>query len=134
MSLTVTPELVEAANRGHVDDDAFLACVRMSLPYAYDMVAQLAAELPEARADGRRDFADSLVPPPDDTAAGQLLRAMASTSIRGALERYFGVRIAFQNCHRVAVFAPGTTDGDQYRRFVSAEAQILNQQPGFVNC
>jgi hypothetical protein len=32
MSLTVPPELVTAAKRGHIDDAAFLACVRDSLP------------------------------------------------------------------------------------------------------
>ncbi|WP_242424743.1 SCO5389 family protein, partial [Frankia sp. EI5c] len=74
------------------------------------------------------------VPPPDEEARGQLLRALASTSIRSALERHFGVKLAFQNCHRVAVFPPEALGGEQYRAFVSARAQVLNQQPEFVNC
>jgi hypothetical protein len=133
MSLTVTPEIVEAARDDQLDDDAFIVCVRDSLPYAYNLVAELAAALPAERAGGR-DFADNMIPPPDDTAQGQLLRAMASTSIRTALERHFGVAIAFQNCHRVGVFSPGAVGGKQHRAFISTRAQILNQRPELVNC
>jgi hypothetical protein len=130
MSLTVTPDLLADAERGHVDDEAFVACVRESLPYAYQLVERLAGELPSAE----RDFADNQVPPPDEQAQGQLLRAMASSAIRDALERRFGVALAFQNCHRLAAFRLAAVGGDQYRRFVSAESQVLNQQPEFVNC
>jgi len=133
MSLTVTPELLAAAENDRMSDEDFLACVRASLPYAYDLVADLAERLPAARAAGR-DFTDNLVAPPDDAAQGQLLRAMASSSIRAALERRFGVAIAFQNCHRVAVFAPEAVGGEQYRVFTSTRAQVLNQQPELVNC
>jgi hypothetical protein len=130
MSLSVPSELVTAAERGRVDDATFLACVQGSLPYAYDLVERLASELSAAR----RDFADNLTPPPDEQARGQLLRALASNAIRGALERRFGVVLAFQNCHRLAAFRPETVGGDQYRRFVSVEGQVLNQQPEFVDC
>jgi hypothetical protein len=130
MSLTVSEELLAQAEAGRVEDEAFLACVRDSLPYAYDLVERLAGELPAAG----RDFADNLVPPADDVAQGQLLRAMASTAIRGSLEQRFNVVLAFQNCHRLAAFRPDALGGEQYRRFVSAESQVLNQQPGFVNC
>jgi hypothetical protein len=130
MSLTVPPELVIAAERGHIDDGAFLACVRDSLPYAYGLVERLASELPAAE----RDFADNQVPPPDEQTRGQLLRALASNAIRDALERRFGVVLAFQNCHRLAAFRPETVGGAQYRRFVSIEGQLLNQRPEFVDC
>jgi hypothetical protein len=130
MSLTVPADLVAAAERGHVDERAFLACVQDSLPYAYGLVERLAGDLPAAE----RDFADNLVPPPDEQARGQLLRALASPAIRGALERRFGVVLAFQNCHRLAAFRPEAVGGEQYRRFVSIEAQVLNQQPEFVDC
>ena len=127
MSLTVTPELVAAAQQGQVDDAAFLDCIRTSLPYAYGLVAGLAERVPPG---GR---ADNQVAPPDDRAQGELLRAMASTSIRSALERHFAVTIAFQNCHRVAVFAPGAAPAS-YQEFTSPEAQVLNQKPELVNC
>jgi len=52
------------------------------------------------------EFAYHAVPPPSEAERGQLLRAMASDAIRGALERHFNVRLAFQNCHRVAAFTP----------------------------
>jgi hypothetical protein len=130
MSLTVPPDLVTAAERGHIDDGAFLACVRDSLPYAYGLVERLASELPAAG----RDFADNEVPPPDERTRGQLLRALASNAIRGALERRFGVVLAFQNCHRLAAFRPEAVGGAQYRRFVSIEGQVLNQRPEFVDC
>jgi hypothetical protein len=130
MSLTVPPELVAAAERGHIDDAAFLASVRDSLPYAYGLVERLASELHGAE----RDFADNEVPPSDEQTRGQLLRALASNAIRGALERRFGVVLAFQNCHRLAAFRPETVGGAQYRRFVSIEGQVLNQRPEFVDC
>src|SRR5262249_225297 len=122
-----------AARDDRLDDEAFIACVRDSLPYAYHLVAELAAALPGERAVGR-DFADNLVPPPDDRAQGQLLRAMASTSIRSALARHFGVAIAFQKWQRVGVFTPRAVGGEQYNAFVSTRAQILNQRPELVNC
>ncbi|MEV0404669.1 SCO5389 family protein [Actinoallomurus sp. NPDC050550] len=128
MSLTVSPELIERAHRDDVDDAAFVDCVRTSLPYAWQVVAGLIDEL---RTDGA-DFAANEVPPPDETARGQLLRMLASDAMRGALERHFGVRLAFQNCHRVAVFRPGADDS--YREFVTPRAQILNQRPELVDC
>lgn len=66
--------------------------MRTSLPYAYRMVT---------------------TPPPSGAECGRLLRALASDAIRGSLERHFGVRLAFMNCHRVAV---------------------LNQSPEFRDC
>lgn len=129
MSLTVPADLLEQASRGEVDDEQFVACVRTSLPYAWSVISGLVAELPP----GGRGFAGNTVPPPDEAARGQLLRAMASDAMRGALERHFGVRLAFQNCHRVAVFGPAASE-QAYAEFVSPRAQILNQDPELVSC
>jgi hypothetical protein len=129
MSLTVPADLLEQASAGEVDDEQFIACVRTSLPYAWSVISGLAERLPSSS----QDFADNLVPPPDEAARGQLLRALASDAMRGALERHFGVRLAFQNCHRVAVFGPGAPGG-AYSEFVSPRAQILNQSPQLVDC
>ncbi len=128
MSLTVSPDLVEQAQRGEVDDAAFVDCVRTSLPYAWQVISGLIGEL-EA---GGAELADNQVPPPDEAARGQLLRVMASDAMRGSLERHFGVRLAFQNCHRAAVFRPGAEDA--YREFITARSQILNQRPELVDC
>ena len=128
MSLTVSPGLLEQAKLGEVDDAEFLDCVRTSLPYAWDMVAGLVKEL-EA---GGGEFAGNQVPPPDEAARGQLLRMMASDAMRGAIERRYGVRLAFQNCHGAAVFLPSATAA--LAAFTSPRAQLLNQSPEFINC
>ena len=104
MSLTVPADLQEQARHGEVDDAAFLDCVRTSLPYAWGVISGLIAELET----GDAEFADNQVPPPDEAARGQLLRLMASDAMRGTVERYYGVRLAFQNCHRAAAFRTGT--------------------------
>jgi hypothetical protein len=129
MSLTVPAELLEQASTGEVDDEQFVACVRTSLPYAWSLISSLVEQLPGS-SDG---IADNRVPPPDEAARGQLLRALASDAMRTALERHFGVRLAFQNCHRVAVFAPSAPDR-AYAEFVSARSQILNQSPELIDC
>jgi hypothetical protein len=128
MSLAVPPGLLEQAHLGEVDDAAFLDCVRASLPYAWDVIAGLVTGLETS--DG--EFADNQVPPPDEAARGQLLRLMASDAMRAAVGRHFGVRLAFQNCHRVAVFRPDAAAA--LAEFTSARAQLLNQRPQFVNC
>jgi NucS shadow ORF len=128
MSLTVPPLLLEQASHGEVDDADFLACVRTSLPYAWDVVTGLIKEL-EA---GDGEFADNQVPPPDEAARGQLLRMMASDAMRAAVERHFGVRLAFQNCHRAAAFRPSATAA--FTAFTSSRAQLLNQSPELVDC
>ena len=130
MSLDVRTALLERAEAGPVDDADFVACVRDSLPYAWTVVSAVAADL--KRAGG--EFADHAVPPRGEAERGQLLRALASDAIRGGLERHFGVKLAFQNCHRVAAFAPAAVDGAGYRAFVSPRGQLLNQSPELRNC
>jgi hypothetical protein len=128
VSLTVFPDLLEDARRGAVADQDFIDCIQTSLPYAYEVVARLVAER------GNAVLAANEVPPPDEAARGQLLRAMSSNAIRAALERHFGVTLAFQNCHRVAIFAPHAERSEAYREFTSVPSQVLNQRPEFVNC
>ena len=130
MSLDVPTALLDRAEAGPVDDAEFVACVRRSLPYAWAVVGTVAADLHA----GGGEFADHAVPPPSEAERGQLLRALASDAIRGALERHFGVRLAFQNCHRVGAFTPSAVDGDRYRAFVSARGQVLNQSPQLRDC
>jgi hypothetical protein len=130
MSLDVSPDLLAQAERDEIDDAAFVDTIRTSLPYAWQTISGLVADLEL----GDRELADNLTPPPDEQARGQLLRALASDAIRGALERHFGVRLAFQNCHRVAVFDPEAADGETYREFTSVRSQILNQSPELRDC
>ncbi|GCE15395.1 hypothetical protein KTT_52540 [Tengunoibacter tsumagoiensis] len=63
-------------------------------------------------------------------------RALYSTSfftLRGALEDHFGVKLAFRNCHRVALFQKDQLDGS-YEAFISPRSQLLNQSPELVDC
>ncbi|MFE9092851.1 SCO5389 family protein [Streptomyces sp. NPDC007264] len=130
MSLDVSPQLLAEAESGPVRQEDFVETVRTSLPYAYDLIAHLAAELHA----GSVEFADNQTPPPSETERGQLLRALSSDAIRGSLERHFEVALAFQNCHRVAVFRPEDRGGETHTRFTSPRAQILNQSPELRDC
>lgn len=130
MSLDVSPALLHAAAAGPVDEAEFVATVRHSLPYAWHVVASVAEDLHA----GAAPFTDHRIPPPSEGERGELLRALASDAIRGALERHFGIRLAFQNCHRVGAFLPGKESDEAYARFVSPRAQILNQTPEFRDC
>jgi hypothetical protein len=130
MSLDVSPELLDAAERGEVSDAEFVACVRESLPYAWRLISQVAADLDASGSE----FADNQIPPPSERERGQLLRALASDAIRGGLERHFGVKLAFQNCHRVAAFRLSAVGGERYQRFISPRGQLLNQSPELRDC
>jgi hypothetical protein len=130
MSLNVSPDLLAVAERGDVSDAEFVNCVRTSLPYAWEVVHRVMTDLNT----GDGDFADHEVPPPSEAERGQLLRALASDAIRGGLERHFGAKLAFQNCHRVAAFRFGAVGGERYQRFVSPRGQLLNQSPELRNC
>jgi hypothetical protein len=129
MSLDVPAALLDRAERGDVDDAEFVACVRDSLPYAWQVISSVVADLGDGPA-----YADHAMPPPSEAERGQLLRALASDAIRGGLERHFGVKLAFQNCHRVAAFRPSAVDGAVYREFISPRGQLLNQGPELRDC
>jgi hypothetical protein len=130
MSLNVSPDLLATAERGEVSDAEFVDCVRTSLPYAWEVVSTVMTDLKT----GGGDFADHEIPPPSENERGQLLRALASDSIRGGLERHFGAKLAFQNCHRVAAFTYDAVGSERHQRFVSARGQLLNQSPELRNC
>jgi hypothetical protein len=130
MSLEVSPQLLADAENGVVREEEFVETVRTSLPYAYDLIARLVVELRSSSGE----YADNQTPPPSAQERGQLLRALSSDAIRGCLERHFGVALAFQNCHRVAVFRADARGGETYTGFTSLRAQILNQSPELRDC
>ncbi|MFI5838575.1 SCO5389 family protein [Catenuloplanes sp. NPDC051500] len=131
MSLDVPTALLERVERGQVVDDAeFVDVVRQSLPYAWTIVSEVASQSAASGAE----FVDHAVPPPSEKERGELLRALASDAIRSGLERHFGVKLAFQNCHRVAAFKLSAVGGDTYQRFISPTAQIANQSPELRDC
>ncbi len=129
MSLTVPAALLEQAEAGTMRQSDFIACIKDSLPYAWQLIESLASRLNQTDAS----FVDNQVPPPNEQARGQLLRVLASDSIRAALESHFGVKLAFQNCHRIALFRTGQLD-QTYQDFISPTSQILNQSPELVDC
>jgi hypothetical protein len=133
MSLDVSPELIEQAERGEIDDAAFVQTVARSLPYAWSVVSRVAGRL-DAGETGPAGFAEDATPPPSEADRGQLLRALASDAIRGALERHFEVRLAFQNCHRVAAFRVEDAGSSAHREFTSVRSQVLNQTPALRHC
>ncbi|MET7998487.1 SCO5389 family protein [Amycolatopsis sp. NPDC005232] len=128
MSLTVPSALLDQAQRGSISEEDFLACIQQSLPYAWSVVAGTAEKL---QANGAAVEINEDVPQ-TDAEWGQLFRLMASDSMRAAVERKYGVRLAFQNCCKVGAFAQDATE--QYKEFVSMRAQILNQKPELLNC
>jgi len=129
MSLTVSPTLLEQAQAGDIRSNDFLACIQSSLPYAWQLIETLAARLSQTSTS----FVDNQTPPPDEQARGQLLRMLASDAMRKAIEDHFGVKLAFQNCHRVALFRKEQLD-QTYETFISPRSQILNQSPELVDC
>ncbi len=132
MSLNVPQPIIEDAKAGRsVTNATFVRVVHDSLHDAFHIVADLAKRL-EAEPDADR----ALHAPPqmDDGVRQQLLRLMAGTAIRTAVEERFGVRLAFQNCHKIAAFRPEAVGGTAWREFTSIEAQVLNQTPERRDC
>lgn len=128
MSLTVPDRLLEKAQHGAVSDDEFVDCIRESLPYAWSMIERLAEELDATGGP----CAQNLEVPPDDASWGEVFRLVGSDAMRGAIQRHFGVRMAFQNCCKVGLFRPDATK--EYEAFISPRAQLLNQNPSLLNC
>ena len=130
MSLNVSEVLVQQATTGTVEDQAFVETIRQSLPYAWSIVEKLAHSLHHEH----EAWANHAVAPPDEQTRGQLLRMVGGDAIRGAVERHFDVKLAFQNCHNLAAFRRDALDSAAYRDFISVRSQILNQTPELKDC
>lgn len=130
MSLNVSEKIVQQARAGKVDGAEFIDTVRASLPAAWSIFERLAAAL-KAKSSGFAVYAPDHM---EDADRGQLLRAMASNAIHGAVERHFGCAFAFQNCHKVGAIRTAEVGSDTWNDFTSPEAQILQQQPQFRDC
>jgi hypothetical protein len=128
MSLSVSPELLVKAQTGKVEPGEFIECIAQSLPYAWAMVSRMATELES----GTGDTVQNTEVPATDEQWGQMFRMFSSDAMRNAIQEHFGVRLAFQNCCKPAMFRPGADAA--YARFISPEAQLLNQDPTLLNC
>ena len=129
MSLDVPPALLEQAQAGEISPRNFLQCIKESLPYAWNLIEELAINLKQST----EVCVDNQTPPPNEQARGQLLRVLASDAMRNALEQHYGVKLAFQNCHRVALFRKDQL-GATYQEFITPRSQILNQSPELRDC
>ncbi|WP_374226737.1 SCO5389 family protein [Micromonospora sp. WMMB482] len=129
MSLTVPPALLEAAEAGPWTTTPSSPVSATPSPYAWATVTRVVA----------------IYSPPPVTSpttscrrrprrSGPALAALASDAIRSGLERHFGVKLAFQNCHRVAAFRLSAVDTDVYRRFVSTRGSFSTQSPELRDC
>lgn len=130
MSLNISSELMQQAQTGQIDEESFVESIKQSLPYAFGIVENLTKRL----AQGEASWVEHSVPPPSEQARGQLLRMMGGDAIRGAVERYFGIKLAFQNCHKMAAFRPEDVGSPAYQDFISIRSQILNQTPELKDC
>ncbi len=130
MSLNVSPELVQQAEAGAVDERAFVETIQQSLPYAWNIMEKLVQSIQQ---DGL-GWDNYAVAPPSERDRAQLLRMVGGDAIRGAVERHFGVKLAFQNCHNLAAFRLDCLDTPAYRDFTSIRYQILNQTPELKDC
>jgi len=131
MSLTVTAELKELAREGNLPLDEFINCIRQSLPRAWQIIEGLADTL------GSQPSLTHAIHAPkhmEDEQRWQLLRLMASSSMRSAVERRYGLMFEFQNCHKTAAFRPDAIGSKEHLGFISPEAQILAQAPELVDC
>jgi hypothetical protein len=131
MSLTVTAELKGLAREGNLSLDEFITCIRLSLPRAWQVIEGLADAL---RSQPSLTHAIHSPRRMEDEQRGQLLRLMASSSMRSAVERHYGLIFEFQNCHNTAAFRQGAIGSMEHQRFISPEAQILAQSPELVDC
>jgi hypothetical protein len=128
MSLTVTPDVLDQAERGELSPEAFVEVVRTSLPYFYARIELLTRGV---EAHGLTTNDDTPTTQPE---WGQLLRGFASDPIRSAMEQHFGVKLGFRNCCFAAATKPGGETASEWRELFTQRAQILAQSPELVDC
>jgi len=131
MSLTVTQDMKQRASSGTLTHKEFIECIKFSLPQAWQIVDKLVGELRENSALSHAIHAPKHMA---EEQRGQLLRLLASSSMKAAVERSLGLKFEFQNCHKLAAFRPEAVGSPAHREFTSAEAQILAQSPELVDC
>jgi hypothetical protein len=129
VSLIVNPKVVEMSENRQLTTEAFISVVKDSLPYAWKTFTKIKEAIDLG---AKYSIIEPKVNEISESERGELLRALASTSMRNALESYFGFKLAFQNCHRTGGFID--TESIEYKEFISMEEQILNQNPEFIHC
>lgn len=132
MSLQVDGSLLEKAMLQGVSDEDLVGCVETSLPFAHDHIMGVINRAKDSHEGWAYHEPDQIT----EEQRGQMLRAYASTAIRNAYERIFGVTLVFQNCHRGAAFLTEKSRFNRaaYEVFVSPRTQVLAQSPEKVHC
>ena len=132
MSLTVPEEVQARITTEQVDDETFWSVVRDSLPFAVEMIERAVASLEAGKSVQEGVLIYSAQPPGEDERA-QLLRLLASSSMRQAAESRFGIKLGFVNCHYLAV-KQGSADNPRWRQVTSPTFQLRMQRPDLVDC
>lgn len=129
MSLTtVTKELTEKAEKGDIGLEEFIGVIQQSLPRAWALIQGVVSGKKNSPEKGSVFSPETL----ENESRGELLRVFASDAMRNAVQEYFGVKLAFQNCHTIGAFLP--EEKKEYENFTSISAQILNQHPNRRDC
>jgi hypothetical protein len=130
MSLKVSEADIQQTVSGELSLDRFVAILKESLPYPMGLVERLRAML-AGSPDG---FAVIDEIPPSDRDWMDLLRFGFGESFLPAVGEHFGLTLACQNCHAMAAVRRGDEANPRFRRFISPEAQVLNQRPELRDC
>lgn len=131
MSLTVDSVTLEKAAAGDLSDDDFEVLIAESLPWAHRAIWEAIARWQVADV---MDIRIHAAVPPSAVQRAELLRLMASTSMREYMERQYSVSLGFINCHYVVVGAAGVKDSPEWQTAVSPTNQVLMQRPELVDC
>ena len=112
---------IETANESGLEA-ALLEAFKRDLPLGFARVEALVAKQKENKGRAMMD-ADSKT---DE--AKQFIRLLGADVPRRVLEKHFGVKLAFYNCHK------GVAAEDEKKLNISAREQILAQDPAFIDC
>ena len=132
MSLTVPEEVQALVATEKVDSETFWSVVADSLPFAVEMIEQAVGAL-EAGESVQEGVLIYNAQPPGEDERGQLLRLLASSSMRQAAESRFGIKLGFVNCHYLAV-KQGSDENSRWREVTSPTFQLRMQRPELVDC
>lgn len=130
MPLTVPISMQAEVANDELGQEDFIACVRDFLAYAFGLLAALAEDLSAAD----REFADNLVPPPDEPARGELLRGNRQRLDPGRVGAALRGQAGVPELRPARCLPAGRRRRRVYAEFISPGAQLLNQSPELVDC
>ncbi len=130
MSLLVPTSVLTRIKQGEaIKDKEFISIIEESLPKGSSIIISLCERKKSGEKGLLLDSPDHM----DTETRGQLLRIMASSSIRSAIENQYGVQLGFRNCHASGVIGKDE-DKAEFEKFFSVHEQLKAQSPEFVDC